>query len=295
MSLLITGNEGFIGCHLSEELKKRSIKFVGYDLRSNFDIRDKYQLDEFFEKNQVTEVIHLAALAGVRRSKLYPEDYAATNILGTQNIVDCCERNGVKRIIFYSSSSVFGNQEKLPVTEESEKNPISFYGISKLAGEKIVNNFSGQTVIIRPFTVYGEEGRKDEVVFKWLEQIRNGLPITVYDVDSFRGYVYVKDLVRATADLIEKDWDWQHNDFNLGGSEEIRLGEILEIFEYEYKRIFKKELEVKLLERQKEDVFQQYTSLKKINEYIKFNPSPKFKENARKIVREGLKEIRFNS
>jgi len=234
----------------------------------------------------------IAALAGVRRSKKYPDDYIATNILGTQNIVDLCQDYKVSRIIFYSSSSVYGNvnKEDLPVTERQEKNPISLYGITKLAGEHIIKSFNKQSVIIRPFTVYGEFGRKDEVVFKWIEQIKNGLPISIYaektgpstyEPKSCRGYVYVKDLVKTTTDLLQRDWDWQQEDFNVGGSEIIYLQDILT----EFKSFYKDKLVKKIIPRKKEDVKNQYANTNKARSMLGFNPKPNFIKNLKRILR----------
>ena len=288
--LAIFGNSGFIGQHLTKMLDDLNIKWIGYDLKDGQDIRNKYQLDDFFEKNQVTEIIHLAALAGVRRSKKYPKDYIDTNILGTQNIVDLANEYEVKRIVFYSSSSVYGNVKELPVKEGVTKmNPISFYGITKLAGEQIVNNFEGESFIVRPFTVYGENGRKDEVVFRWLEQIKNNLPITVYDLESFRGYVYVKDLVEATIKLLQFNSDEDliiKENFNLGGSEIVYLKDILKVF-----KEFFPDVKISYQDRQKEDVFAQYACIDKAKNILGFDPQPNFIENLKKILYEETKSI----
>ncbi len=251
-------------------------------MKEGNDIRDKYRLDDFFEKNQITEVIHLAALVGVRKSKKYPKDFIETNILGTRNTVDLCGDYKIKKIIFYSSSSVYGPQDTLPVKEDALKKPISLYGITKLAGELFVENFSGSSVIIRPFTVYGENGRKDEVVGKWIEQIRNNLPITVYDEESCRGYVYAKDLVKTTADLLYRDLGKKCVDLNLGGSEAIYLKDILG----EFQKFYGDKLKILKLERPGEDVFRQYADISKAREMIGFNPAPNFLNNLRRILEE---------
>lgn len=286
--ILVTGNAGFIGQHLYNELKKRKIEFVGYDIKGlhSKDIRNRYDLECAFEMNQITEVIHLAALAGVRRSKLYPEEYISTNITGTQNIVDMCNKYDVNHLIFYSSSSVYGNLDttELPALEDTDKNPASLYGITKLAGEHIVNNAKCQTTIIRPFTVYGENGRKDEVVYKWLEQIKNKKPITVYgNGDSCRGYVYVKDLVKTTVDIVKDfDYKWTHEDYNIGGSEVVTLKDLLNIFLEE----FGGSICTQQLERPDEDVFRQYANTTKAQKFLGFKPKSLFEKNIRKIIKE---------
>lgn len=283
--LLVTGHKGFIGKHLTKELDSRGIKWIGYDLVDGNDIRDKQKLDEFFERNQITRVIHLAALAGVRRGEKYPEEYIKTNIIGTQNLIDISSDHGVSKFIFYSSSSVYG-QGNPPIKEDDVKNPLSLYGITKLAGEKIVRNTWFPTVIIRPFTVYGEEGRKDEVVFKWIERIKNGLHCDIYgDGNSCRGYVYVKDLVKYTVDILEKQFEYEqgHNgiDFNLGGSEVIRLNDIIK----EFKKFYGDKFVPVYMERSNADVFQQYADTSFAHQTIGFDPKPNFIKNLRNILK----------
>lgn len=283
----ITGHKGFVGQHLVKELNKRKISWVGYDIIEGNDIRDKHNLEQVFEKEQITEVIHLAARAGVRRSKKYLEEYISTNIIGTQNIVDLCNEYEIKKLIFYSSSSVYGDQEGKPVKEDTEKKPLSLYGITKLAGEHIVNNAKCKTVIIRPFTVYGEQGRKDEVVYKWLEQIKASKPITVYDKESYRGYVYVRNLIETTINLMYNiDWlHWYHEDFNLGGSEIIYLKDILKVFQDNL------EFNIDNLKRPEEDVYRQCANTTKAKEMLGFDPEPRFIKNLQNIIDDFKKDI----
>lgn len=279
-TILCIGHEGFIGSHLIKALEDRGERWVGYDLRDGQDTRNKHDLECVFELNHPRYVIHLAARTGVRRSKLYPDEYISTNILGTQNVVDMCNKYKVERLVFYSSSSVFGNGDISPFSENSGKNPLSLYGISKLAGEHIVNNAECPTVIVRPFTVYGENGRRDEVIYRWLEQYSNGLPITIYgNGDSCRGYVYVKDLVNSTIDILHNDSVKEHDDFNLGGSEVIYLFEIVNVF----KKLLPAASFLRL-EMPKEDVRIQHANIDKAREIIGFNPKPNFVKNIIRII-----------
>lgn len=286
--LLILGDMGFVGTHLKKKLNEMEIPFVGYDLLDGQDIRNKQRLEQIFEKEQITEVIHLAALAGVRRSKKYPEDYISTNILGTQNVVDLCNDHGIKHLIFYSSSSVYGNKKGVPVKETDSKEPLSLYGITKLAGEKIVNNAEIRTTIVRPFTIYGENGRKDGVIYKWLEQFKNDLPITVYDENSFRGYVYIKDIVDITIDLLMGEGRIEyveHEEFNIGGSEKIYLKDILKVFSKELGL-----LDENSIEREKEDILRQVADISKAQLILNYNPKPQFIENLQNIITKFKKE-----
>ena len=279
-NILVTGHRGFIGKHLTKLLDILKLPWVGYDILEGNDIRNRHDLERSFDCNQFRYVIHLAAHAGVRRAKLYPEEYISTNILGTQNVVDMCSKFKIKNLIFYSSSSVYGEAETPPIKEYSKKEPMSLYGITKLAGEKIVNIAECQTTTVVPFTVYGEDGRKDEVIYRWLEQYKNGLPITVYGKgDSCRGYVYVEDLIEATVNLLYKDFDEKHNDFNLGGSEIIYLRDIVEVFKESFP-----DAKFTTLNLPIEDPYKNFANTDKAKEAIEFDPEPNFINNLKKII-----------
>lgn len=281
--ILITGDLGFIGTHLSNSLEGL-YRITGFDLKRGEDIRDKYQLWSTFEAVVPKVVIHLAAKAGVRKGRLFAEDFISTNILGTQNVVDCCEEFGVEKLIFFSSSSVFGESNP-PVKEEFPKTPISLYGITKLAGECIVRNARTPATIVRPFTVYGENGRQDSVLWRWIRQVREEIPITVYgDASSCRGYVYVQDVVSTMHRLIETKWLWGKEDFNIGGSEVIYLRDLIQIF-----RKVSPHLEMRVLPANKEDVHRQWADTSKARRVLKFNPVPAFSRVTEEIIRSELR------
>jgi len=154
MSLMISGSEGFIGKHLTEELDKKGIEWVGYDLRSGFDTRDEFQLDSVFSTNKFDAVIHLAALAGALKGNEYPHEYIKTNVSGTQNVVSACKKYGVGKLVFYSSSGVLGGtaSPERGLTEKDPYGPVNLYGVTKVAGELLVKSSGLDYVIIRPFT-----------------------------------------------------------------------------------------------------------------------------------------------
>ena len=273
--ILITGNDGFIGKHLASIGRQE-----GYDLIRGLDIRDKYALELAFEKCRPRTVIHLAALAGVRRSVLYPDDYISTNIGGTWNVVKMCEKYKA-RLIFFSSSSVFGNASP-PTKETDTKNPVSLYGITKLAGEHAVNSSSSQTTIIRPFTVYGEGSRRDQVIGKWVTQVQRHEPITIYgDLESCRGYTYVSDIADAVKKLVHINWTWEHEDFNLGGVEVVTLKALVDIF----KEVFP-DVRFEYVDRPAEDVESQFADISKARELLDFHPSQIFYEKTKLILKE---------
>lgn len=278
--ILVTGNDGFIGKRMMVELPNPK---QGYDLLTGRDIRNAYQLEYTLETIQPDVVIHMAALPGVRRSHVYPQDYILTNITGTWNITKMCEKYEVKKLIFFSSSSVFGNAY-MQVKETDDKKPTSLYGITKLAGEHIINQSTIPTTIIRPFTVYGENGRKDQVIERWLTQAINGRPITVYgNSDSDRGYTYVGDIVNAVINLINMEWSWEHEDFNLGGTEKINLNTLVELF----KRTFPN-LQLVYKERPKEDVMQTFADITKARRILGFDPQPCFVQRTQQMLEERL-------
>jgi len=286
MKVLVTGHRGFIGTRLCKLLKKNKIDYDGFDLLEGFDIRNSLQLDKQFEAGQYDVVIHMAALAGVRRGQVFPEEYISTNILGTQNIIDMCERYDVGRLIFFSSSSVLGGLETgLGLDETYDLNPTSLYAVTKVTGEFLVNNSKLKSTIVRPFTVYGENGRPDMVIYKWINQIKAGRPATVFgDGKSVRGYTYVGDLVQAICDLLKKPYD---GTIHLGGSEQIQLAEVFAEF-LEHCKKKKIKAEVALLPMPEADVKSSFANCTIARDHIGFEPEKRFIKILKKILRKEL-------
>lgn len=284
--ILITGHCGFIGKNIVERLSKYPI--TGYDIKEGYDIRDSYSLDVVFQQSLPSDVIHLAALVNPRMSAAYPEEFVSINVMGTWNIVKMCEKYNA-RLMFFSSSSVYGDKHdpETPRKEEDAKNPVSLYGITKLAGEHIVNSSKAKTTILRPFTVYGEHGRKDQVMTKWANQVKNNQPITFYygDVVSHRGYTYVGDIAWVLNRLLECEWPWDHEDFNIGGVEKITLDELLSI----YTGMFP-DVSVSRELRPLEDIAQEFPDISKAVSILNYNPEPILKTRVRKIVREFMEQ-----
>lgn len=282
MRVLITGHLGFIGSYLTKALKGTGIEWVGYDIVDGNDIRNKLRLEKFIEAGNYDLVIHMAALAGVRRGEEFPDEYISTNVLGTKNIVDLCEKYSCK-LIFFSSSSVLGGNWKDydgGLVEGAPYNPKSLYAITKVAGEQLVNNMKQQHFVIRPFTVYGENGRSDMVIYKWINQIRKNLPITFYgDGFTSRGYTYVKDLVEAIVNLlklIDKGFT-ESRTIHLGGSEKILLKDVLEIFKHAC-RMKGIQFEIKELPMPDADVTDSYAETLMAKQILGFEPKPRFQK-----------------
>lgn len=222
MKILVTGNQGFIGSHLWDELEDIH-ELVGFDLLDGQDIRNRYQLEFLFETNHFDCIIHLAALTGARRGELFPEEYCQTNIVGTKNLVDMAEKYQVRRFIHFSSSSVLV--------------PSSIYGMTKWISEVLIgrSNISSKQ-IIRPFTVIGENGRRDQVIMKWLEKIKSKSLVIVHGLDTKRHFTYVKDVVRFTKEILQKELVGQKT-FELCNPQEISLKTLLELFKERYPKM----------------------------------------------------------
>jgi UDP-glucuronate 4-epimerase len=288
----VIGGAGFIGQRITSVLDSRNYDYYIYDLVHGDDIRDEFNLNSFFEKNKFDYVIHLAARAGVRNGDEYPTEYLSTNVIGTNNIIRMCKKHSVKKLIFYSSSSVLGGSKEIDgkvqyLNEESPYECHSLYAHTKMFGEQLIKDSGLNYIIIRPFTVYGEKGRGDMVIYKWINQIKAGLPISFFgDGNTSRGYTYVQDLARATIDLMELDKK-ENILVNLGGGEDVKLSSLLAIFTKVCgsKKI---NLEIDKLEMPKEDVSHSIADLSYANELIGFKPDNKFMQIVEKIVKNEL-------
>lgn len=233
MKVLVTGGEGFIGSHLIEALQARGDKAISYDLKSGQSIMDSESLEGMMAG--VSCVVHLAALAGVRQSIVDPNRYLRTNILGTHKVLDACASAGVPKIIFASSSSVYGGNEQAPFREiDLIEGCLSPYATSKLAGEHLCRNYHElegiSAACLRFFTVIGPRQRPDLAVAKFARMIARGEEITVFgDGTSERDYTYVGDIVDGIIASIEKDLRFEV--INLGKGSPIELNHMIECIE----------------------------------------------------------------
>ena len=252
---LVTGSSGFIGYNLCNYIIKRGHNVFGLDLDEKYnnlkkwrneklnkigvktfcvDISDKYQLDDFKNKNNASfkSIFHLAGLAGVRRSLEIPEKYYDANLRGTLNILNLASHINVDSLVFSSTSSVYGGN-KNSSKETDNLNPISPYANSKLLAEKICKLYSISNnlnvSILRYFTVYGEAGRPDMSILRFIDNIFNGNPITLYgDGNQERDFTYIEDVCDATfksSRLVD------FNILNIGNSKPVKLNDIVNIIE----------------------------------------------------------------
>ena len=252
---LVTGSSGFIGYNLCNYIIKRGHNVFGLDLDEKYnnlkkwrneklnkigvktfcvDISDKYQLDDFKNKNNASfkSIFHLAGLAGVRRSLEIPEKYYDANLRGTLNILNLASHINVDSLVFSSTSSVYGGN-KDSSKETDNLNPISPYANSKLLAEKICKLYSISNSlnvsILRYFTVYGKAGRPDMSILRFIDNIFNENPITIYgDGNQERDFTYIEDVCDATfksSRLVD------FNILNIGNSKPVKLNDIVNIIE----------------------------------------------------------------
>ena len=242
-----------------------------------------FKLDEVFKINNIDTIIHLAARAGVRESKDFPEEHITTNIIGTQNLIMCAEKYNISKFIFFSSSSVLGEQQP-PNSEEDSIKPASIYGVTKATGEMLLKMSSIECrVVVRPFTIYGKYGRVDQVFYKWISQIKAGRPISFYgDGSSKRGYIHVSDLIKGVEILLNRD-EKGFEIFNLGGNEIIALSMILDIFKKEVP-----ELKLNQLPRLNDDPYENYADCTKAKNILNWLPKACFETEVIKMLKKEL-------
>ena len=233
MKVLVTGSAGFIGSRVSQVLLERGDEVIGLDILSpyydvklkedrlakiidhpNFteariDLADRKAVAQLFKDHKPEGVINLAAQAGVRHSLEAPMDYVDSNLVGFVNILEGCRHAGVKHLVYASSSSVYGTNEKMPFsTKDSVDHPISLYAASKRANELMAHTYSHlfqfPTSGLRFFTVYGPWGRPDMAMFLFTKAIMNGDPIDVFNNGKMkRSFTYIDDIVEGVVRTLD--------------------------------------------------------------------------------------------
>lgn len=234
MKVLITGAAGFIGMHVAERLLARGDEVVGVDNLNdyydvslkqarlarlapsphfrhvNVDIADRPAMAELFAVEKPDAVINLAAQAGVRYSLQNPHAYVDTNLVGFVNILEGCRHNGVKHLVFASSSSVYGGNTRMPFSEhDNVDHPVSLYAASKKANELMAHAYSHLFGIpatgLRFFTVYGPWGRPDMALFLFAKAILENRPIDVFNHGRMqRDFTYIDDIVEGVVRVLDR-------------------------------------------------------------------------------------------
>lgn len=259
-TILVTGGAGFIGSHLIDALlrggwekvicidnfddnydpalKEENVRPYAEDTRFvlyRADIRDQEKMKEIFAAHNPQAVVHLAAKADTRKAVEAPAEYIQVNVDGTLTIFECARHAGVKKIVFISSSSVYGNKNRAPFEESAQTDfPISPYGASKKAGEVLAYsyyyNFAMPITCLRIFNAYGERMRPGLVLYKWVDDILHDRKIEMSGEGvRMRDFTYVGDIVQAI--LLSLDTDLGYEIINIGSSDPIALKDLLVIVE----------------------------------------------------------------
>lgn len=271
-TVCITGTGGFIGFHLARKLLERGWKVVGIDsLDPYYDVRikrkrlsilkqsgrfvfykasiaDYARLERILKKEKPRELVHLAAQAGVRYSLKNPWAYATANYLGTLNIFEAAKRLGLARVVYASSSSVYGRRSGKPFVESDRTDtPISVYGATKKANEVLAHSYFDmygiEMIGLRFFTVYGRWGRPDLALFKFTKRILEGRPVELYNRgDMSRSFTHIDDVVAGIVRVLARAPKGRFAIYNLGGARAVRLTAFVSLIEKNLGRTAKKRL-----------------------------------------------------
>jgi len=259
MAILVTGAAGFIGFHLARRLLEEGLEIVGYDNVNDYydpslkearlkiladfgnfkfyraDLCDFAALEKVFRENRIEKIVHLAAQAGVRYSLTNPFAYQKSNLEGFLNIIESARRARVQNFIYASSSSVYGNNPKLPFSvSDNVDHPISLYAATKKANELIAHTYAHLYKLpctgFRFFTVYGPYGRPDMALFIFTKKILEGQPIDVYNFGNMkRDFTYIDDIITGLRSALAKPFAFEV--LNLGNHRSENLMNFIHLIE----------------------------------------------------------------
>ena len=340
--ILVTGTAGFIGYHLTQRLLAEGEEVVGIDVINDYydtriklgrlesagidtkniiygesvisasqpryefiqlDIKDAEALQAAFNNYQFEVVVHLAAQAGVRYSLNNPRAYIDSNIIGFLNILEACRHHGIKHLVYASSSSVYGLNERMPLsTNDNVDHPISFYAATKKSNELMAHSYSHlfglPTTGLRFFTVYGPWGRPDMAFFLFTEAILRGNPIKVFNYgNTLRDFTYIDDIVEGIVRAMNRPPSgnvfWSGMDplpgtspapyrlYNIGSNKPIKLLNFIEMIE--------EELHLKadkiFMDRQPGDVPATFADIRGLVEDFGYQPKTPLREGIRRFVK----------
>ncbi len=315
MKILVTGGAGFIGYHLCEQLLKEGHTVVAidnindyYDPNLKYDrllqlgipkagaavwnvpitsqkhkalqfvrmnLEDKVALPELFKKESFELVCNLAAQAGVRYSIENPDVYIDTNVVGFLNVLECCRNNDIKKLVYASSSSVYGNSTEVPFTENQNVDaPISIYAATKKSNELMAHTyahlFGVNAVGLRFFTVYGPWGRPDMAMFLFTDAILNNAPIKVFNEGNLsRDFTYISDVIAGVMAVIQNNIQPGNTILNIGNSKPVKLLDFIRTLE----EALGKEAQKEFLPMQDGDVNHTWASVTAMRRQYSYHPS----------------------
>jgi UDP-glucuronate 4-epimerase len=259
LTILVTGAAGFIGSHLTEALLKRGDKVVALDNFNDYysparkranvapfvnhpncvlleaDIRDMAAIEMIFEQHQPHKVAHLGAMGSVRYSVKNPHIYIETNIIGTHNLLNVAQRHSVINFVFASTSSVYGQTDKIPFEENDPTDrPLAVYPASKKAGEVLGHAYYNMHRLnftaLRFFNVYGPKGRPDMMPYLVIERIYQEKEITLFDNGQMRrDWTYIEDIIFGVLAALDKPMGYEV--INLGRGQPVLMSDFIEIAE----------------------------------------------------------------
>ena len=311
MKVLVTGAAGFIGSKLMYVLRERGDEVVGidnyndyYDVRlkearvaafglevRKMDLADKAAVDALFAAEKFDKVVNLAAQAGVRYSITNPYAYLQSNLVGFMNILEACRNNGVKHLVYASSSSVYGMNAKVPYSEEDKvDNPVSLYAATKKSNELMAHAYCKLYGIamtgLRYFTVYGPWGRPDMAPMLFARAISRGETIKVFNHgDMIRDFTFIDDIVAGTIGCLDRLPEPDANGlryrvYNIGCSNPVKLMDFISEIEQALGVEAKKEF----LPMQPGDVYQTNADTTKLEAEIGYKPVVRLHEGIGKFI-----------
>ena len=321
MKILITGVAGFIGMHVAYYFLKNNHEVIGIDNLNDYyevslkkarlkqlkifqqsfkfykiDISNYKNLKNIFNENNFDVVINLAAQAGVRYSINNPHTYLKSNLEGFLNILECCSKSKATRLIFASSSSVYGSSNKEKFSEgDDTSHPLSFYGATKKSNEVMAHSFSHVYNLpvtgLRFFTVYGPWGRPDMALFSFTKSILSNTPIKVYNKgEMIRDFTYIDDVVKVIIKLVFKDIAPNDNSnlkskapfqlFNVGNSSPINLLYYIDLLE----EILEKKAQKLYLPLPVTDTIRTSSDNQLLNDFINFKPNTSVRKGVTNFV-----------
>ena len=312
---LITGGAGFIGFHLSKSLLERGAKVIGFDNLNDYyevslkedrlaileqyekyrfikgDLADNAAVISIFQEYQPQIVVNLGAQAGVRYSIDNPEAYMQSNMMGFFHILQACRYFPVEHLVYASSSSVYGGNDKVPFsTEDKVDEPVSLYAATKKSNELMAHAYSKLYQIpvtgLRFFTVYGPFGRPDMAYYKFTKKIMAGEPIQIYNNgDMYRDFTYIDDIVKGVENILcnppaVNSKGARYKIYNIGNNKPEKLMDFIEALEKCLGRTAVKEY----LPMQPGDVYQTYADVSDLMRDYDFKPDTSIEEGLGKFV-----------
>ncbi|MCH6258383.1 GDP-mannose 4,6-dehydratase [Puniceicoccaceae bacterium K14] len=310
MKILVTGSAGFIGSHVAHELLDQGHEVVGYDnFNDYYDVslkgerhkslikRERFNgvrgdlfnyelLSYLFEQHKFELVCHLAAQAGVRYSIENPFAYEQANLNGHLNILECCRKSEVKRLVYASSSSVYGGNKKVPFAEsDAVDHPVSLYAATKKANELMTHCYTHlygfQSVGLRFFTVYGPWGRPDMAYWLFAEAMLKGEEIKVFNNgDMQRDFTYIDDIVSGVVASLFVEGLEQCELFNLGNNRPEQLMDMISVLS----QSLEVEPKMKMMPMQPGDVHITYADISKAQSKLGYKPEIRLEDGLSKFA-----------